>query len=406
MGLTYNMIHLVDIIEFRNENIKDNQDPDLIYISTTNMRPEKAGIDLTNNESVGKSGKRFYSGDVLISNIRPYFKKIWYANREGICSADILIFRPKEESLYNKRFLYYLLSNDIFFNYMTSTSKGTKMPRGDKDAIKRYTVPEYEYSQQLSILKLLSSFDKNIEKNNAIIANIEEQAKVIFKSWFVDFEPFKDEELVDSKLGKIPYKWSIKEANNWFLINIGKTPPRKQTEWFTTSSRDIKWLSISDMKNSHTFVGESSEYLTEEAIDRFNIRLAPANSVLVSFKLTIGRVAITREKLTTNEAIAHFHINKEFELYYLYLYLKLFNYKELGNTSSIGNAVNSKIIKAMSILKPTEEVLVKFHTIIKPFFDMIYEKIEENKKLKELRDILLPKLMSGEIRVEEAVEIE
>lgn len=303
-------------------------------------------------------------------------------------------------------YLYYFL-NSVYGQYEIKKGiVGSTQPKLPIYNIKQIKVLQPPLNEQVEIVNLLSLIDNKIENNNSIIANLEEQAQAIFKSWFIDFEPFLNTEFVESKIGHLPHSWEIVEVNEWFTINIGKTPPRKQSEWFSTNPCDVKWVSIADMKNISTFVNDSSEYLTEEAIDKFNVKVVPVNSVLLSFKLTIGRVAIVREKLVTNEAIAHFHVNQEYEIYYLYLYLKMFNYRELGNTSSIGTAVNSKIIKAMPIIKPNNIVLSKFHTVVKPLFDMIYLKNIEIKKLEDLRDTLLPKLISGEIRLKEAVEIE
>lgn len=260
-------------------------------------------------------------------------------------------------------------------------------------------IPYPPKEEQIIIEKIFTALDDKIEINNAIIANLEAQAQAIFKSWFIDFEPFQDGEFIDSELGMIPEGWEVVKANDWFTINIGKTPPRKESQWFSYDKKDVPWLSISDMASLQTYIVKTSEYLTKEAVDKYNIKIVPTNSVLLSFKLTVGRVAITREEITTNEAISHFHINCIYELYFLYLYLKSFNYENLGNTSSIGRAINSKIIKEMPLLQPKKEILKVFHSLMEPYFDMIYALVTQNQNLAQLRDTLLPKLMSGEIRV-------
>ena len=89
--------------------------------------------------------------DVLVSNIRPYFKKIWYATFDGGCSNDVLVFRAKDGV--SSRFLHYVLADDTFFDYSMATSKGTKMPRGDKKAIMEYEVPELLYEDQCNLVK-------------------------------------------------------------------------------------------------------------------------------------------------------------------------------------------------------------------------------------------------------------
>ena len=215
-------------------------------------------------------------------------------------------------------------------------------------------------------------------------------AQAIFKSWFVDFEPF---------CGEMPAAWVNGKAEDFFEIAIGKTPPRKEPEWFTTNPQDVVWVSISDMGSCGMFISDSSEYLTAESVERFNVKIVPSGTVLLSFKLTVGRVAITDGEMTTNEAIAHFKQANNVTLEYLYCYLKAFDYQSLGNTSSIATAVNSKTIKAMPFVMPDEKVLADFHATTAPLFEQVRTKLAENARLAALRDALLPRLMSGELSV-------
>ena len=147
------------------------------------------------------------------------------------------------------------------------------------------------------------------------------------------------------------------------------------------------------------YISNSSEQLTKEAVERHNIIVVPDNTVLLSFKLTVGRIAITNGEMTTNEAIAHFKTNKKEINEYLYCYLKCFNYQTMGSTSSIATAVNSKIIKGMPFVVPTDKELEEFHCLATPMFAKIKANQIETDKLTALRDTLLPKLMSGELDV-------
>lgn len=214
--------------------------------------------------------------------------------------------------------------------------------------------------------------------------NLEQQAQAIFKSWFLDSS---NEERKTCR------------ADEYFDISIGKTPPRKEHQWFTENPNDIVWVSISDMGNCGMFIEKSSEYLTRESVGKFNIKVVPPNTVLLSFKLTVGRVAIAATTLTTNEAIAHFMTDNTDITEYLYCYLKQFNYQSLGSTSSIAVAVNSKIIKDMPFIIPTDDEIANFHALVSPMFTEILKNQHENQHLAALRDTLLPKLMNGEIDV-------
>lgn len=254
---------------------------------------------------------------------------------------------------------------------------------------------------QRRIASILSSLDRKIELNNKINADLEEMAQAIFKNWFVDFEPFKDGKFVDSELGMIPEGWKVGRADDFYQINIGKTPPRKEHKWFSTNPADKIWVSIANMGNSGIFISDSSEYLTKEAVDRHNIIMVPRNTILLSFKLTVGRVAIADKELTTNEAIARFILSDDKYMEYLYLYLKNFDYNSLGSTSSIATAVNSKTIKGMQMLQPSDKIIDAFHIQVNPIFEKIRSLTKESSRLSLLRDTLLPRLMSGELEVPE-----
>ena len=293
----------------------------------------------------------------------------------GVCSI-----RMKNN---NQEFLYYLMR--YYIKDLLNRESGTVFGSVNKNDISGLVVNVPECSEiQNKIASVLFNLDNKIELNNKINNNLEQQAQALFKSWFVDKENSERKTI---------------KAEEFFDISIGKTPPRKEPEWFTNNSDDIVWISISDMGSCGTFISNSSEYLVKEAISKFNIKIVPDNTVLLSFKLTVGRIAITDGEMTTNEAIAHFVTDKTEVNEYLYCYLKNFNFQTMGSTSSIATAVNSKIIKSMPFVLPTEKELTDFHVVTYPMFRQIKENQRENTRLAQLRDALLPKLMSGEIDV-------
>ena len=257
-----------------------------------------------------------------------------------------------------------------------------------------------ELNIQKKIAAQLSEIDDKIAVNRRICENLEAQAQALFKHWFIDFAPFKNGKFVESELGMIPEGWRVGRAEDFYTINIGKTPPRAERQWFSESRENNKiWISISDMGGCGAFISDSKEYLTPEAQSKFNIVMVPVGTVLLSFKLTLGRVAIADAELTTNEAIARFFLPSFDYREYTYLYLKQFKYGRLGSTSSIATAVNSKIIKAMPFLMPPKEVIMYFSNIAGKLFDEIKNLNQESTRLSTIRDTLLPKLMSGQIKV-------
>ena len=373
---------LSDICSFRKGKISVDGLNRSTYISTENMLPNKCGITEASSLPTVQLTQEYKKGDVLVSNIRPYFKKIWKATYDGGCSNDVLVFAANSNT--DKDFLYYILANDDFFAYSMATSKGTKMPRGDKTSIMKYEVPVMDIELQRRIASILKSIDEKIELNNAINNNLLEQVLALYRNRFVD---------------TVNNERRICRADEYFDISIGKTPPRKEPQWFSTNPQDVTWVSISDMGTCGLYISSSSEQLTKEAVDRHNVKIVPDNTVLLSFKLTVGRIAITNGEMTTNEAIAHFKTDKKEINEYLYCYLKCFNYQTMGSTSSIATAVNSKIIKGMPFIVPTDDELMDFHSVAAPMFAKIKANQTESENLTAVRDTLLPKLMSGELDV-------
>lgn len=313
-----------------------------------------------------------------------------YINNELVyVNQRVLLFRPHQNV--DKKFIYHTLNSPLFQKYIINhIDSDSAQPNISAGTIGKYDISLPPLPTQRRIASILSSLDAQIENNNRINANLEAQAQALFKSWFVDFEPWG---------GVMPEDWKEGNAEDFFEINIGKTPPRKEKQWFSTSPTDKIWVSISDLGACGTFIGDSSEYLTLEAIKKHNIILVPQNTVLLSFKLTIGRVAIASKELTTNEAIARFILPNMECREFLYLCLKQYDYNCLGSTSSIATAVNSKIIKAMKMIMPTQSVLRDFSKHTAFLFEQILVNQQQSARLAALRDTLLPKLMKGEIEL-------
>lgn len=164
------MCKLFDVCVFRKGKVHVSNLTAKTYISTENMLPNKGGItEATSLPTMGLT-QEYKKGDILVSNIRPYFKKIWQAKYDGGCSNDVLVFQGNASI--DKDFLYYILADDTFFAYSMATSKGTKMPRGDKTSIMQYEVPAFDMNTQKRIAAVLKSLDEKIELNQAINDNL------------------------------------------------------------------------------------------------------------------------------------------------------------------------------------------------------------------------------------------
>lgn len=381
------------------------QEDKLTYLRITDINDD-GSLNFSDLKSVDAEDAEKYilkENDIVFARTgnstgRSYF----YEKQHGtFVYAGFLIKFSLDPNKVNPRILKYYTHSKPYFDWVNSFDTGAT--RGNINA-KTYGDMEIELPSrkvQDKIVSILSSLDRKIELNNKINADLEEMAQAIFKNWFVDFEPFKDGKFVNSELGMIPEGWKVGRADDFYQINIGKTPPRKEHKWFSTNPADKIWVSIANMGNSGIFISDSSEYLTKEAVDRHNIIMVPRNTILLSFKLTVGRVAIADKELTTNEAIARFILSDDKYMEYLYLYLKKYDYNSLGSTSSIATAVNSKTIKGMQMLQPSDKIIDAFHIQVNPIFEKIRSLTKENSRLSLLRDTLLPRLMSGELEVPE-----
>ncbi|WP_270564807.1 restriction endonuclease subunit S [Bacteroides finegoldii] len=336
--------------------------------------------------------------DIIIAREAPVGNAAIIQKKQKVCLGQRVVLLKPNKALVDPNFLvYYLLSNEVQ-HHLKIHANGAVVAHLNVADIRNLSVCLPSLCEQKKIGKSLKIIDDKIELNRRINDNLEQQAQALFKSWFVDFEPFKDGKFVESELGMIPEGCRVGKAEDFYNINIGKTPPRKEQVWFSSNSSDYIWVSISDLGSCGRFVLTSSELLTHEAIKKYNIILVPKDTILLSFKLTIGRVGIAGTELTTNEAIARF-ITSDKNREYTYFLLKGYNYEKLGSTSSIATAVNSKIIKAMVVLMPDKEILKAFSSLTKPYFDQILRNEQESIRLTILRDTLLPKLMSGELKI-------
>ncbi len=383
--------NLSNVSYFVNEKVNIKELNVLNYISTENMLPNKGGVTKSSGLPNANYTQSFCEGDILLSNIRPYFKKIWYATFNGGCSNDVLVLRAKN-NIYSK-FLYYVLSDDKFFDYDTATSKGTKMPRGDKIAIMKYSIPQYDMPTQEKIARVLSSLDDKIELNNKINQNLEQQAQAIFKSWFVDFEPFD---------GEMPDDWRIGNLNDLSKeIICGKTPSTQNKEFY---GKDVPFITIPDM-HGNVFVINTERYLSTIGANTQNNKFLPPNSICVSCIATAGLVSITSVISQTNQQINSIIPRNNNWVYYIYIHLKNLSkhIQMLGSSGSTTCNLNKGQFSKINILCPNENVINEFYNIVFPIFSQILINQQENIKLTQLRDTLLPKLMSGEIDVDKVL---
>lgn len=352
------------------------------YVSTENMVPNKGGIVDAGALPSAQYTQQYMKDDILVSNIRPYFKKIWMADDDGGCSNDVLVFRA--ECGCDSTFLYYVLANDAFFNYASATSKGTKMPRGDKTAIMQYEVPCFNHETQLRIGKLLRSIDDRITVNKKINDNLEQQAQSYFQELFVD---------------NANPEWTTGTISDLGAVVGGSTPSKAKPEYYTESG--IAWITPKDLSiNKSKFVSHGENDITELGLKNSSAAIMPEGTVLFSSRAPIGYIAIAAGEVTTNQGFKSVVPKPEIGTPFVYFFLKnTLPVIEGMASGSTFKEVSGSTMKNVPAVIPDAETLAKFSDFCAPIFAQQRILEEQNQSLATLRDNLLPKLMSGEIDV-------
>ena len=374
---------LSDICVFRKGKVDVSKLTLKTYISTENMLPNKGGITGASSLPAIPLTQEYKKGDVLVSNIRPYFKKIWQAKCDGGCSNDVLVFQGN--SNIDGDFLYYILANDDFFAYSMATSKGTKMPRGDKTSIMQYEVPIFDIDTQRKIASVLRSLDEKIELNSTINNNLEEQLSALFVNMFGHSIDSLDNS--DIKLGDL-----IESVDN-----RGKTPPLSD-EPTDYPIIDVRALSSNSRIIDYT---NCTKYVSKETYNNWFRSGHPKEyDILIS---TVGSLAEMKIFLGTIGCIAQNVVGfrtKDISPLYLYQYLNYIKNDLVAyNIGSVQPSIKVTHIIKHSIYVASKEDIEIFDSIARNITKKIFANCQENEALKQMRDTLLPKLMSGEFDV-------
>ncbi|WP_368274749.1 restriction endonuclease subunit S [Enterocloster lavalensis] len=374
--------NLSDICVFRKGKVEVANLNTKNYISTENMLSNKSGITDASSLPTVSLTQEYKNGDVLVSNIRPYFKKIWHAQYDGGCSNDVLVFVPKSNT--DSDFLYYVLADDDFFTYSMATSKGTKMPRGDKTSIMQYAVPMVDFYTQKKIASVLKSLDEKIELNNAINENLEQQAQAYFQELFVD---------------NADPEWTTGTISDLGTVVGGSTPSKAKPEYYTETG--IAWITPKDLSiNKSKFVFHGENDITELGLKNSSATIMPEGTVLFSSRAPIGYIAIAAGEVTTNQGFKSVVPKSEVGTPFVYFFLKnTLPVIEGMASGSTFKEVSGSTMKNVPAIIPDAETLAKFSDFCAPIFAQQRILEGQNHSLAILRDNLLPKLMSGEIDV-------
>ena len=374
---------LSDIAEFVTDKISSSSISLDSYVTTDSLLHNKRGRELAQNLPPMQCALTNYKkGDVLVANIRPYLKKVWFADSEGGCSSDVLAFRAKNGHC--SSYLYTVLMQDAFFDYAMSGAKGSKMPRGDKDQIMRYELPTFTPVEEETIGNMVVDIMSKININRQINDNLEAMAKQLYDYWFVQFD-FPNEEgkpykssggamVWNEKLKReIPQGWDFCFLENLLTIKNG---------------RDHKHLAdgIYPVYGSGGEMRKASEYLYD------------GESVLMPRKGSLNNIMYVNEAFWTVDTMFYSEMKQSNCAKYIYYTIKDIDFTRWDSGTGVPSMTSSTLY-SIKLVKPQSEILKKFDEVISPLFEHMKQISEQNSVLTKQRDELIPLLMNGQASI-------
>lgn len=241
---------LEDVSEFSKERMNTQNLSSDNYVATENMLHDYQGIIEASSVPTNTNVIKFNKGDVLLSNIRPYLKKVWFADKNGGCSADVFVFKALSACIPD--FLHYIIANDRFINFAMSGAKGVKMPRGDKEQMKTYEIGLPSIEEQKKIAKLLSLLDERITTQNKIIEDLKKLKSAISERLFksVKGSTVLLSDLCDIVKGKQINGENLSDSGNYYVMNGGTEP----SGYYDNYNVEASTISISEGGNSCGYV--------------------------------------------------------------------------------------------------------------------------------------------------------
>ena len=347
-------------------------------------------------EECFSGGTKFRNGDTIMARITPCLENgktaqvsILNDGEVGFGSTEYIVFRAKE-GIANKDYLYYLVcSPEVREPAIKSMVGSSGRQRVQTDVVKNLEIDVPPLVDQEKIGSFLKLIDDKIALNDAINKNLEQQAQAIFKSWFIDFHPFG---------GNRPIDWVTGIVDDLGAeIICGKTPSTKRKEYY---GGNTPFITIPDMHGC-VYNVSTERYLSAAGMASQPKKTLPPNTVCVSCIGTAGLVTLVSEKSQSNQQINSIVPKEGISAYYIYLLMQTLSetINKLGQSGSTIVNLNKTQFGKIPVTIPSEQVLCNFDTLCKPLFEMILSNQKENINLANLRDTLLPKLMSGELDV-------
>ena len=339
-----------------------------------------------------KTTKKAVEGDVLFT-VRAPVGELNIANQDCCIGRGLAAIQAKNEN--ENRFLYYILKvNTELFLSRSSGAVYDAISGGDLKSSEIF-IPNNS-QERIKIAKILSNYDDLIENNLKRIKLLEESARLTYEEWFLRFRIDGKKLDIDTATG-LPFEWEVRKISDFVDTASGGTPSRRKPEEFYKDGT-IPWVKTKELKNF--MIIDADEHITEQGLKKSSAKMFPANTVLLAmYGNTIGEVTFSTFPTSTNQACCAFLVkDKAYLSYFIHQYLLKNKQKILGyRMGAAQENISQQIIKSIEIEIPSESLLQLFGKRLSEKYNLIKSLHTQNQLLKEARDILLPRLMTGMI---------
>lgn len=375
----YNIGEICDTIS----DTYDGNASNVVLINTSDVLEGKClnHTFVPNKDLRGQFKKQFKKNDILYSEIRPANKRyafIGFEPTDYIASTKLMVIRSNDKVL--PKFLYYILQSKEMIEtlqFLAESRSGT-FPQITFSELAIQTILLPEVKEQNKIVNFLEALDSKIELNRRINGNLEQQVQALFKAWFVDFEPFKNGKFVDSELGKIPEGWKVGQLDELVEIKYGK---------------DHKKL----------LPGNIPVYGSGGIMRHVNMPIYEKESVLIPRKGSLNNVLYVNHPFWTVDTMFYTRMKINGIAKFIYLFISPIDLLSMNNGSAVPS-MTTEILSKIRLVIPSKNIFDNFESLVAPSFDKIGSCNKEICKLSNLRDTLLPKLLSGELSINTITE--
>lgn len=393
-------------------------DPGIPYVGLEHI--VENGLQLSGHSVAAEATStktKFSNGDILFGKLRPYFRKVVRPNFDGICSTDI--WAVKAKSGIDQRFLFYRMASQEFIDKSMGASTGTRMPRADWSYLSNWKIPVPPINQQKKIASFLGAFDDKIAVNQRMNSTLEAMARALFQSWFVDFDPVRakldgskpagiDEPTAnlfpdtfqDSELGNIPKGWTIKPVGEVVDCVGGGTPSTAELKYWEGGTHH--WTTPKDFSSLQSpILLNTDRKLTDAGIAKISSGLLPAGTLLLSSRAPVGYLAIASMPVAINQGFIALKCNEYASNYFMLNWCQS-NMPEIESraTGTTFAEISKQNFRPIRVVLPSKNLMSAFTAKVEPLYEQITANLRQSQTLASLRDTLLPKLLSGDLSVE------